>query len=269
MPRVSLLGVPHDENSAHLRGAADAPAVIRRVLTSDAYSSWTETGFDMSQTWADRGDVVFDPQSDPWACIESAVAEALDEQAPLICMGGDHAVTHPILRAVRARNPSLTIVHIDAHPDIYDAYQGNRRSHASPFARIMEEGLADRLIQLGLRTICGEHREQFHRFGVEAYDMAACASLPDLDIRTPIYVSLDMDALDPAFAPGVSHREPGGFSTRDVIRILHGLRQPLVAADVVELNPTCDVGGVTAIVATKLVRELAGVMLRNAAAAQG
>ena len=149
MNRISLLGIPHDENSSYLRGAAEAPAPIRRELHCDAYSSWSETGVDLSVPGRliDRGDVAFDTQSDPWERIERDAASTLDGVGPLISLGGDHAITYPILRALRRRHPRLTILHIDAHADLYDAYQGNPRSHASPFARIMEEGLADRLIQ--------------------------------------------------------------------------------------------------------------------------
>ncbi|TIW65868.1 MAG: agmatinase, partial [Mesorhizobium sp.] len=153
MSKISLLGIPHDENSSWLRGAAEAPPLIRRELTSDAYSSWSETGFDLSDRFIDHGDIDFAQAGDPWERIEDEVGRALDAGHPLISLGGDHAITWPLLRAVRRRHPSLTILHIDAHPDIYHAYDDNPRSHTSPFARIMEERLADRLIQVGLRTV--------------------------------------------------------------------------------------------------------------------
>jgi arginase len=170
--------------------------------------------------------------------------------------------SHPIMRAVRRRHAKLTILHIDAHADIYDAYQGNRRSHASPFARIMEEGLADRLIQVGLRTINDHHRDQFKRFGVEVVEIGRCREELQFDLRTPVYISMDIDALDPAYAPGVSHREPGGLSTRQVVDWIQAIDQPIVGADVVEYNPRCDISGMTATVAAKLVREIAGMMFK-------
>ena len=266
MAKIALLGVPHDENSSFMRGPAEAPALIRRELHSDAYSMWSETGVDLGAAGAlvDHGDVPFDGAADPWEVIEREVQRAMEPGDPLVCLGGDHAITHPILRAVRRRHPRLTIVHIDAHPDIYDAYQGNRRSHASPFARIMEEGLADRLIQVGLRTVNDHHRDQFRRFGVEVIEAGRCRDHIRLDIATPVYVSMDIDGLDPAFAPGVSHREPGGLSTRQVIDLFHGIEQPIVAADIVEYNPRCDVGNMTALVAAKLLKEIAGMMVRTA-----
>lgn len=269
MVAISLLGIPNDDNSSYLKGSAEGPPLIRRELHSDVYSSWSETGIDLGQEGriVDHGDIAFDDRTDPWVSIERGVARALDAGHPLISLGGDHAITHPIVRAVRARHPRLTLLHIDAHPDIYHAYQGNPRSHTSPFARIMEEALADRLIQVGLRTINDHHREQFARFGVETIEAGRCAQLPQLRIDTPIYLSMDIDALDPAYAPGVAHREPGGLSPRQVIDLIHGLDAPIVAADIVEFNPRCDIGGLTAAVAAKLLKEIAGTMARNAATA--
>ena len=265
MNRISLLGIPHDENSSFMRGAAEGPGPIRRELLSDAYSIWSETGIDLGVAGrlVDHGDIQFDGAADPWAVIEATVGRILESGDPLICLGGDHAITHPIMRSVRRYHPSLTVVHIDAHADIYHAYQHNLRSHASPFARIMEERLTDRLIQVGIRTVNDHHREQFARFGVEVIEMARWAPDLRLDIQTPIYLSLDMDGLDPAFAPGVSHREPGGPSTRQVINLIQSLNQPVVGADIVEYNPRCDIGNITATVAAKLLKEIGGVMVRN------
>ncbi len=249
-----------------MKGPAEAPPLIRRELFSDTYSSWSETGVDFSAPDAvvDHGDLDFGSGADPWDIIEQNVGRIMDLGHPLISLGGDHAITHPIIRAVRKRHPSLTILHIDAHPDIYHDYQGNPRSHTSPFARIMEEGLADRLIQVGLRTVNDHHREQFRRFGVEVIDTVRWGQDIDLNLTTPVYLSMDIDALDPAFAPGVSHREPGGLSTRQVIDLIHRVNQPIVAADIVEFNPRCDLSNMTAIVAAKLLKEIGGMMVKTA-----
>jgi arginase len=265
MVKVSLIGIPHDDNSSFMKGAAKAPAHIRRELLSDVYSSWSETGIDFSAPgrFVDFGDIEFDSASDPWDRIERDVGNAMESGDPLISLGGDHAITHPIMRAVRRHHAQLTILHIDAHPDIYHAYQGNLRSHASPFARIMEEGLADRLIQVGLRTVNDHHREQFKRFGVETIEAGSCSRNLRLELKTPVYLSLDLDALDPAHAPGVAHREPGGLSTRQVIDLIHTIDQPIVAADIVEYNPGCDISMLTAVVAAKLLKEIAGMMIKT------
>jgi agmatinase len=266
MPAISILGVPHDDNSSFLKGPAEAPPLIRAELNSDAYSVWSETGVDLGAAGqlVDHGDIQFGAAGDPWEAIEHTVARIAASGEPLICLGGDHAVSHPILRGLRRHQPKLTILHIDAHPDIYHDYQGNPRSHTSPFARIMEEKLCDRLVQVGLRTINDHHRDQFRRFGVEVIEMRHWRDNLRLGFATPVYISLDIDGLDPGYAPGVSHREPGGPSLRQVIDLIQGIDQPIVGADIVEYNPRRDVAGMTATVAAKLVREIAGMMVRTA-----
>jgi arginase len=265
MVSVSLLGIPHDDNSSFMKGAAEAPPLIRRELHSDAYSMWSETGFDLGVAGrlTDHGDLQFGGDRDPWEVIEQAVGRAIESGDPLICLGGDHAITHPILRAIRRRHTRLTILHFDAHCDIYHAYQGNPRSHASPFARIMEERLADRLIQVGIRTNNDHHRDQARRFGVEVIEAGRCGETLALDITTPVYITMDLDGLDPAFAPGVSHREPGGLSPRQVIDWIHTIDQPIVGADIVEYNPRCEISNLTALVAAKLLKEIAGMMVKT------
>jgi len=269
MARISLLGIPHDDNSSYLKGAAAAPALIRRELASDAHSSWSETGFDVADSFLDHGDIDFLSDGDPWQRIEAEVGRAMDVGHPLISLGGDHAIAWPVLRAVRRRHPSLTIVQIDAHPDIYDAYQGNKRSHTSSFARIVEEGLADRLIQIGLRTLNDELRDQLTRFGVEVIEARHFSEDLRLDLKTPVYLSVDLDGLDPACAPGVSHREPGGPTSRQVINLIQRIDRPIIGADVVEYNVNQDVSNLTALVAAKLVKEIAGMMIKTNGAVAG
>jgi arginase family enzyme len=125
----------------------------------------------------------------------------------------------------------------------------------------MEDGLADRLVQVAIRTLNAHQRRQAERYGVEIIDMRGWDSGARPRVDGAVYVSIDMDGLDPAFAPGVSHREPGGLSTRDVLGLIQGAGGRVVGADVVEYNPAQDLGGVTAIVAAKIVKELAGRML--------
>jgi arginase family enzyme len=127
----------------------------------------------------------------------------------------------------------------------------------------MEEKLTNRLVQVGIRTQTGHLREQAKRFGVEVVDMRAWGAGRRPLITGPVYLSLDLDVLDPAFAPGVSHWEPGGLATRDVIDIIAGLGGTLIGADVVEYNPVRDPTGVTGMVAAKLVKEIASRMLSS------
>lgn len=263
--RVLLCGVPFDEYSSFARGAAEGPARIREELRSEASNTWTELGVDIGApgVLSDAGDVEFHGVADPWEAIQAATVRVLDTGAVPILLGGDHSITPPILRAFRPRHSRLSILQFDAHPDLYDEYEGNRRSHACPFARVMEEGLADHLVQVGIRAATGHHREQIERFGVEVFEARRIRHDLRLRFDTPIYVSLDMDALDPAYAPGVSHREPGGLSVRQILNILLSLEAPVVGADIVEYNPRRDVANLTATVAAKFVKEIAGRIVRN------
>ena len=185
-----------------------------------------------------------------------------------LALGGDHSISYPVLKAIAAAHGQVDILHFDAHPDLYDSYDGDRRSHASPFARIMEDGLAKRLVQVGIRTLSRHCREQAARFGVEIIE--ARHFHPDAMPRFdgPLYISIDMDGFDPSCAPGVSHLEPGGLTARDVIDILLAIEAPIAGGDVVELNPDRDINGMTAILAAKLVKELAALATAFPAAPQ-
>ena len=263
----TLIGLPYDASSSYQRGPADAPPVIRKALWSPSANTWTELGVDIGVEGAitDAGDLDLSGCSpaDARRAIERGIARLLAIGARPVSLGGDHSVTYPVLRAVRPHAPSLTIVHVDAHPDLYDEFDGDRYSHACPFARIMEERLADRLIQVGIRTMSGHQRAQARRFGVEVIEMRAVRDDLRIVSGTPLYLSIDIDALDPAFAPGVSHREPGGLSVRQLLSLVQSLDAPIVAADLVELNPRNDPSGASAIVAAKVLREVLGIMLRD------
>jgi arginase len=262
-----LIGVPYDASSSFLRGAADAPPIVRQALYSSGGNNWSESLVESigAEALRDAGDIVLPANSDARGLIEHAIA-ALD--APFIGVGGDHSITYPILRGLGQRHRPLTLLHIDAHPDLYDEFEGDRFSHACPFARIMEEGLAVRLVQVGIRAMTAHQRDQAKRFGVEQIDMRAWERgvRPSVNNDGNVYVSLDLDGLDPAFAPGVSHREPGGLSVRDVLTLIDGLNGRIVAADIVEFNPRQDPSGLTAAVAAKFVKELSSRLSRDAAA---
>lgn len=257
--KVALIGFCSDENSSFLRGAAEAPPLIRRELFSDARHLSTEAGIDLADAGIlfDAGDVSGPSTHE----IDDRISSLLAQGARPLSLGGDHSITYPIMAAMARRYPALTILQFDAHPDLYHDFRGNPHSHASPFARIMESNLALRLVQIGIRAMNEHQREQAHRFGVEVIEMKDISDCPPLRFETPVYVSVDMDALDPAFAPGVVHREPGGLSTRQVIEMIQSITAPLVGADIVEFNPRMDATGITAAVCAKIAKELAGKML--------
>lgn len=260
-PAPTLLGVPYDGGSSFLRGAAEAPARIREALHSDATNGWSESLVEVVPRIRDAGDVRIADGEDPRAAIAAAVEGVLAGGGTPLVLGGDHSVTYPVLRALRRHHTRLTIVHFDAHPDLYEDYDGDPFSHASPFARILEEALADRLVSVGIRTMNAHQRRQADRFGVEVIPMARWAAGDRFRVDGPVYLSIDMDAFDPAFAPGVSHREPGGFSAREVLTAIQEIRGPVVGADIVELNPGRDPLGITAPLCAKLVKEVAARML--------
>jgi arginase len=265
MTRGALLGVPYDASSSYQRGAAGAPVLIREALWSEAGNTWTETGIDLKEDGLDdEGDLWFsdrEPGGEARARIEEAVHSILDSGRRPLLLGGDHSITYPAVRGLRPHYRRLGILHFDAHPDLYHEFQGDRYSHACPFARIMEEGLADRLVQVGIRTMTRHQREQAQRFGVEVMEMRSWREGTPIRFDSPVYLSLDLDVLEPGLAPGVSHREPGGLTPRQVLGIIHSLEAPLAGADVVELNPVNDSTGLTPAVAAKLVKEIAARML--------
>jgi arginase len=261
-PQLTLIGLPYDASSSYHRGPALAPAAIRAALHCDSTNSWSEALRDLSSL-ADLGDLDLPVSGEARGIIEQGLARLLDKGGIPISLGGDHSVTYPILRALGPRHPGLTILHFDAHPDLYQDFEGDPYSHACPFARIMEDGLAKRLVQVGIRTMSRHQREQADRFGVEVIDMKAWAAGVRPDLQGPLYVSIDLDAFDPAYAPGVSHIEPGGLSSREVITLLQNLPGPIVGADVVEFNPSRDPLGITAPLCAKLVKELASRILET------
>jgi agmatinase len=261
----TLIGLPYDASSSFLRGPALAPARIREELHSSQSNGCSETGVRVigSDGIGDVGDLVLPASGEARGMIESGVRALIESGARPISLGGDHSVSYPVLRALGPLVPELTILQIDAHPDLYGDFEGDRFSHACPFARIMEEKLATRLVQVGIRTMNALQRAQADRFGVRVIDMRAWVAGARPELRGPLYVSVDMDGLDPAFVPGVSHREPGGLTVREVVTMIQSLPGPIVGADVVELNPTQDASGASATVAAKIVRELASRMLET------
>lgn len=301
-PRFALLGLPWDASSSFLRGAAAAPPRIREALWSPSTNSSTELGIAIEpDTLSDAGDLELPADAAAArAHIRNAVRRLNQDGMVPVSLGGDHSVTYPAVCGLEARGP-FTILHVDAHGDLYDEFpafapddsgkasarqaadggsarqtldvtarlrevagQVDRYSHACPFARLMEEGRCSRLVQVGVRTMTPHLRAQAARFGVEVFGPDDCARVPVESLQAPLYVSLDLDGLDPAFAPGVAHPEPGGLTVRDVVTLLHRVRVPIAGADVVEYNPALDLRDLTARVAAKLLKELLAVALRNA-----
>ena len=257
---IGLAGFSWDKGSSFLKGCAQAPPLIREALRSDSANLFAENGVCVDHhVYEDLGD--YDISA--YLSIEEKMKGLLDTHPRVVSLGGDHSISYPIMKAYAQHHGQFDIIQIDAHGDLYDEFEGNKYSHACPFARIMEEQLTDRLIQVGIRTLNDHQRAQVERFNVEVIEMKFYkhSELPKLE--RPVYLSLDLDAMDPAFVPGVSHHEPGGLTTREVIDIIHNIDVPLVGADIVEYNPKRDVHNITAMAAAKLFKEIAGKMVEQ------
>ena len=266
-PTIHLIGLPTDHNSSFERGTALAPAAIREALWSDRGNMATESGLEIGPDidLVDCGDLPLTNANNlaDDTAIATAVGNASESVATPMFLGGDHAVSYPVVAALSTLHGPLNILHFDAHPDLYDDFEGNPRSHASPFARIMENGHATRLVQVGIRTLNRHCREQGMRFGVEIIPISGFSPAQIPVLPGPLYISVDLDGVDPSEAPGVSHPEPGGLRLREVLDCIAKQTALIVGADIVELNPKRDLGGVTAILAAKLVREISAAVHRN------
>jgi len=264
MDLIALLGLPLDANSSFLLGCEHGPAAIRESLLSASGNDANEASVNVTSLIEDMGNVAVDNERGSFLdadAITGAVDEQLAAGRQIISLGGDHSVTYPILRAFRAHHAELTVVHIDAHPDMYDDLDGNPLSHASPFARALEDGCVTTLVQLGIRTATQHQVEQAARWNVTMLSPRQLDRFDPATLHGPVYLSVDLDGLDPSCAPGVSHHEPGGLTVREALDVIDALPGPLVGADVVELNPTRDLNNMTAMVGAKLVKEIAGAMV--------
>lgn len=258
---VALIGFPWDASSSYARGAAQGPAVIRSTLFSEASSPYSLSGEDIRK--AINAYDFADLPEDPAQCrdaITARIATAIKAGRKPMSLGGDHSVTYPILRAMRDVHGPVNVFHIDAHPDLYESFEGDPYSHACPFARAIEDNCIGNLVQLGIRSASPQQRQFGKERGVVMLGAEEIDAVPYDRLCAPLYVSIDLDGIDPAFAPGVSHQEPGGLTTREVLKALSNLPDAPVGADVVELNPTFDVNMATAHVAARLVKELTALM---------
>ena len=261
---ISIIGVPTDINSSFISGASKAPSIIKNQFNSNATNKFSENGCDLEtmDKWIELGNLNIENQDKVFELISDTIQKELMDNKYCISIGGDHSITYPILSAYNKFFPKINIVHFDAHPDLYENFEDNPFSHASPFARIMENKLAKSLTQIGIRTMNDHQQKQVTLYGVNVIHMNQFSTDIQLRFSEPVYISIDLDGLDPAFAPGVSHPEPGGLSTRELIKTISNIDADIVGADIVEYNPDRDVNNITAITAAKLLKELMGKMIK-------
>ena len=271
---VAIVGVPFDSGVVYRPGARFGPAAIRagsKLLRP--YNAWTDTlPFDSRQV-ADAGDIACTPFAiiQAIAEIEHAAKATLERAGHLLALGGDHTIALPLLRATAARFGPVALVHFDAHLDTWDTYFGGARyTHGTPFRRAAEEGLLqlDRSVHVGTRgpqfsaeDLAADASLGFRLIDGQAIDQKGAGEIA-AEIRervgdAALYLSFDIDVLDPAFAPGTGTPEAGGWSSREAIAVLRGLRGlRLVGADVVEVAPAYDHAEITAIAAANVAFEM-------------
>ncbi|CAM9117923.1 unnamed protein product, partial [Ectocarpus fasciculatus] len=271
---VGLIGFSEDRNSSHATGAKDAPEKIRQALHNPATNTWSELGCDVHSNIFSYGDVsAADPtQVSMIETVRPAITNMMKKKqyVPLI-LGGDHSISTATCAVVASVVGPLKIVQFDAHPNLYHNFEDNRCSHASTMARLCEDkDTCLGLTSIGVRCFNGHQRQQAAKFGVnliEARDFPARGS----DIREQlsewilptdkVYISFDMGVLDPSCAPGVSHPEPGGLTTRQAVDAIHCIPGRIVGADIVEYNPSRDLQNLTATTAAKILKEIAGKIM--------
>jgi arginase len=262
---LKVIGVPYDSNSSFLKGASFAPNRIRLMEKEGSANAFAENGVEILNliNYEDLGDIVFETTNAAKAfeTIKAKMSTLISDKTRVVSIGGDHSVSYPIISAFADRHDGLNILHFDAHADLYDNFDDNPYSHASPFARIMEGGKIKSLTQVGVRTLSKHQKEQADKFGVKIIEMKDFNDDFVQNLSSPLYISLDLDVLDPAFAPGVSHQEPGGMSTRALLKVIQNLNVEIVGADIVEYNPIRDIHNMTAMVGYKLMKELIAKMI--------
>ncbi len=281
---VVVLGVPFDSGVSYRPGARFGPAHIRessRLLRP--YNPAQDVAPFAAQQVVDGGDIAVNPFSidEALGSIERHAARVLAEGAQLLTLGGDHTIALPLLRAMHAVHGPIAVVHFDAHLDTWDSYFGADYTHGTPFRRAAEEGLLaqDSCLHVGIRgplytaddlTADGDlgfqivHATEMDALGVPGVIERMRARVGN----RPVYVSIDIDVLDPAFAPGTGTPEAGGFTSRELLAVLRGFADVnLVGADIVEVAPAYDHAQITGIAASHAAYELLSVMARRRSAA--
>ena len=258
-------GLPCDAQSTFRRGPADAPSRIRLAYDGRCYNATTELGADLAGLVSDAGDWF------PGGSWEETredyrfrAEELLAGEAVPFFAGGDHAITMPLVEALEVLEEPVHVVQLDAHPDLYPEFDGDRWSHACVGARILEMEHVASLTQIGVRTLNQPQLEVARRHAgrltiLEARDLSIRPSdLSHIPDGAPVYLTVDLDAFDPAYAPGVSHPVPGGVSPRQALALIQEAPWRLVGMDAVEVNPSLDQGDRTAVLAARLLHEAMG-----------
>lgn len=258
--RPALLGCPLDMTSTYRKGTGEAPEAIR--MASDSIETYSPL-FDrdlLDAPFADLGDLPLRGESLESALeeIRAASRKILDQGATPVCLGGEHTLTLAAVQALADLHRDCFVIHLDAHSDLRDDYEGSPLNHATVIRRMVDVIGPEKLVQFGIRAGTREEFRWMHENGTLLHwgvgsEKALLKRIEDM----PVYLTLDLDVLDPACFPGTGNPEAGGWSYGDMERLFRVLdRVNVIAADVVELNPGLDPTGVSSITAAKIVREL-------------
>jgi agmatinase len=256
-PAVILIGAPLDLTESFRAGTAQGPSRIREVSdVLETYSPRLDADL-AAVAFADWGDLELDAADMPTALGQiEAVYRSLPDGVLPIMMGGEHTVTIGAIRGLRARHPDLVVLQLDAHTDLRDVYEGCAVSHATVMRRIGDEIGLDHIAQFGLRSGTREEFELARRCLWSGPELALPRATRDRIHRRPVYVTIDIDVLDPSCAPGTGCPEPGGATFNELAAFLYSLQAfRVVGLDVVEVLPAADVNDVTSAAAAKLIRE--------------
>lgn len=258
--RPALFGCPLDQTSTFRSGSDRAPESIREASDSiETYSPFLDRDL-TDYRFADLGDVDFS-NADLETClerIESFCSTILNHGAKPVALGGEHTVTLPIVRGLNRVCHDFLVIHLDAHTDLRDTYEGASLSHATVIRRVVDLIGPERLIQMGIRSGTREEFVWMKQNGtLYQWDKGTEKSLLKRLNNCEVYVTLDLDVLEPACLPGTGNPEAGGWFYSDLERFIKILTSvKLIGADVVELNPGLDKSGMSSILAAKIVREL-------------
>jgi agmatinase len=268
-----VLGLCWDKSSSYRKGSAKAPKAIREYTSSKIYNPYTENNVNIKDCWKiyDLGDVTPPSLSEASQAVKEAVSRNANSKL-YIFLGGDHSITYAILKALKeVLNGSWGLIYFDAHPDLYESYDGNLYSHACTTRRIVEDGIINpqRIIQIGIRASTAEQTAYAEKANIKIVSTSEVykntEKIPPIIVKAlnkvkNVYVSLDVDVLDPAFAPGVGNPEGGGITLRNLIDIIHNLKGlNMMALDVVEANPDYDCMGITFCSISKFFKEFLGM----------
>jgi agmatinase len=282
---IAVMGVPFDSGVSYRPGARFAPAAVREAsrLLRPYHPGLDVSPFAEVQV-ADAGDVACNPFDIPAAldAVQASAATLLDAGSKIVTVGGDHTIALPMLREMHRTHGPVALLHFDAHLDTWDTYFGADYTHGTPFRRAFEEGLLDTeaLSHVGIRgplyskdDLTDDARMGFGIVtSMDIMNQGVSAVVQALRERVgdrPLYISIDIDCLDPAHAPGTGTPEAGGMTSRELLAILRGLAGTnIVSADVVEVSPAYDHADITAVAASHVAYELVSLMALNAAGAK-